>query len=82
MDKLLRYLNALSKADRAAFASACGTTDGYLRKAISKGQRFGSDLCIAIEKNSGSAVTCEDLDPIPDWAFLRATAAQLEPAPS
>lgn len=50
----------------------CGTTIGYLRKGISVGARFGSALCIAIERESGGAVTCEELDPEADWAFLRA----------
>jgi DNA-binding transcriptional regulator YdaS (Cro superfamily) len=73
MDKLLQFLNAESKVERAAFAAACGTSEGYLRKAISTGQRLGADLCIAIERETGGQITCEDLDPKTDWAFLRAT---------
>lgn len=79
MDKLLRYLNALPKSARAPFCASCGTSEGYLRKGISKGQLFSGSLCIAIERETNGEVTCEDLDPNTDWAFLRATTApQLE----
>jgi DNA-binding transcriptional regulator YdaS (Cro superfamily) len=74
MDKLLRFLNARSKDERASFAAACGTSEGYLRKAISRGQRLGGELCIAIERESAGEIACEDIDPKTDWAFLRATA--------
>jgi DNA-binding transcriptional regulator YdaS (Cro superfamily) len=73
MDKLLKYLNRLSKELRPEFASACGTTEGYLRKAISKSQRLGADLCINIERESNGLVLCEDLRPDVDWAYIRST---------
>lgn len=74
MNKLLGYLNGLPKADRQAFAARCDTSEGYLRKAISKGQRLGESLCIAIERESGRAVCCEDIRADVDWAYLRNTA--------
>lgn len=80
MDKLLNYLNGLPKEERALFVDACGTSEGYLRKAISIDQRLGADLCIAIDRESGGAVPCESLRPDVDWAYLRAKA-QLEAAP-
>lgn len=73
MKKLLEYLNSLSKEDRAIFVAACKTSEGYLRKAVSAGQRLGADLCILIERASGSDVVCEDLRDDVDWAFIRAT---------
>ncbi len=73
MEKLLQYLNSLSKESRTAFCGACGTTEGYLRKAVSKSQQLGGDLCILIERESKSAVICEDLRPDADWAFIRST---------
>ena len=75
MDKLRIYLNSLSPEHREAFATACKTTVGYLRKAISVGQQLGEGLCIAIERESGRAITCEDLSPDTDWAYLRGTLA-------
>ncbi|WP_167760118.1 hypothetical protein [Paraburkholderia pallida] len=46
MDKLLAYLNSLSPDAQRDFARRCGTTIGYLRKAISAGQKLGLELCI------------------------------------
>ena len=71
MQKLLIYLNGLKKDDRAAYAAACDTTEGYLRKAISKGQSLGAELCILLERESNRKVSCEDLRPDVDWAYLR-----------
>ena len=74
MDKLLRYLNALAKAERAVFCEACCTSERYLRKAVSAQQRLGSDLCIKIDKASAGEIRCEDLRPDVDWAYLRDSA--------
>lgn len=73
MDKLLTYLNSLPKAERQGFVTRCITSEGYLRKAISKGQRLGESLCINLDRESGGAVRCEDLRPDVDWAYLRAS---------
>lgn len=71
MEKLLAYLNSLSKDDQSRFAARVGTTVGYLRKAVSAKQQLGGTLCIDIERESNGAVRCEDLRPDGDWAFLR-----------
>lgn len=71
MEKLLAYLNALSKADRQRFASNCGTTEGYLRKAASIRQTISADLCIKLAKACEGAFTCDDLRPDVDWQFVR-----------
>lgn len=82
MDKLLKYLNSLPKDDRARFVLACGTSEAYLRKAVSAKQRFGTVLCIALERESKGAITCEELIPDADWAFIRASdAREIEPHP-
>jgi DNA-binding transcriptional regulator YdaS (Cro superfamily) len=73
MENLLTYLNGLPKDMRAQFVTACGTSEGYLRKAISIDQRLGADLCIAIDRESGGAVPCETLRPDVDFAYLRAS---------
>jgi DNA-binding transcriptional regulator YdaS (Cro superfamily) len=73
MKKFLSYLNELSAADRAAFAGRCGTSFDYLRQ-IGYGNRLCREaLAINIERESGRAVTCEELRPDVDWAFIRAT---------
>lgn len=84
METLRIFLNGLSKDRRATFVNACGTSEGYLRKAISVGQQLGADLCIAIERESSGAVPCESLRPDVDWAYLRSSVrppASEEPAP-
>lgn len=72
MDKLLAYLNSLTKAERLDLVARCETSEGYLRKAISKGQRLGESLCINLDRETGSSIRCEDLRPDVDWAYLRA----------
>ena len=74
MKKLLDYLNGLQKRERIAFAKACGTSEGYLRKAISIGQKLSSDLCIKLERESERLISCEDLRPDVDWPYLRSTS--------
>ncbi|WP_176314824.1 transcriptional regulator [Burkholderia vietnamiensis] len=66
MDKLIAYLNSLSKPARQNFAEACGTTEGYMRKARSAKQKFDAKLCVLIEQNSDLHVTRRDLRD--DWA--------------
>lgn len=71
MHILIDYINALPVAARDGFAARCGTTIGYLRKAVSVGQRIKAETCINIERESGGAVACEDLRPDVDWATVR-----------
>lgn len=76
MHPLLEFLNALPAPERDSFASRCGTSVGYLRKAISAGQALGESLCINIERESQGLVSCEQLRPTGvDWAYLRGTSA-------
>lgn len=82
MDKLLAFLNGLDKAERTKFCVACGTTERYLRKAISAKQPLGAQLCINIDRESKGAVLCEHLRPDVDWAHLRGTSkTELESRP-
>lgn len=74
MKTLSAHLAGLAPAERDAFAHACGTSLGYLRKALSTHQRLGESLCINIERESHGRVPCEDLRPDVDWAYLRGTA--------
>ena len=59
------YLNGLSRSAQKDFALRCGSTLGYLRKAISVGQTLRAPLCVAIERESGHAVTRPELRE--DW---------------
>lgn len=78
METLRLYINQLAPDDQRDFATRCGTSVGYLRKAISTGQRFDGALVVNIQRESGGTVRCEDLRPDIDWAYLRSTDA---PAP-
>lgn len=69
--QLLTYLKTLDAKQRERFALDCGTTIGYLRKAVSKGQDIGDRICVNIEKYSVGAVRCEDIRPDVDWSYLR-----------
>ena len=71
MQKLLDYLNGLAPAERDAFVVRCETTQGYLRKAISVGQKIGAEICIRIERESGGVVQCEHIRPDVDWWVIR-----------
>lgn len=76
MDTLREYLRGLSPVEQAAFASRCGTSIGYLRKALSVGQSVGESLAINMERESRGAIRCEDIRPDVDWAYLRSTGAK------
>jgi DNA-binding transcriptional regulator YdaS (Cro superfamily) len=80
MEALRTYINDLPVPEQALFAVRCGTTIGYLRKALSVGARIGESICINIERESLGAVRCEDLRPDVDWAFLRGTDCQTKEA--
>lgn len=79
MKDLIDFLNELPPSDREAFAIRCGTTERYMRKAASVGQRLRESVCINVERESGGRVRCEALRPDVDWAYLRATNC---PAPT
>lgn len=61
--ELRAYLNLLPSDRQIVFAERIGTSLGYLRKAISIGQGFGADLALAIERETGGAVTVAELRP-------------------
>ena len=75
MKKLRVCLNSMTPAKQEEFARRCGTSIGYLRKAISVGAQFDVQLCINIEVESGGVVRCEDLRPDVTWATLRSSTA-------
>lgn len=70
------YLKAMPASERASFATRCGTTIGYLNKALSIGQKLGESLCINIERESNGVILCESLRDDVDWAYLRRTCKE------
>ncbi|ALX77773.1 helix-turn-helix domain-containing protein [Cronobacter malonaticus] len=69
MEELRKYLNSLSLDEQRKFAADCGTTIGYMRKALSRNHDLGAALCVLIEKASNGAVTRKDLHPS-DWVSI------------
>lgn len=63
MECLRTYLANLKPDEQADYARRAGTTIGYLRKALSKGQRFDGALARLLDEQSGGAVPREDLRP-------------------
>jgi DNA-binding transcriptional regulator YdaS (Cro superfamily) len=73
---LRKYLNSLDLDEQAAYAARCGTTVGYLRKALSTKERIAESTAIALERESGGAVSVESIRPDVDWAYLRGTSGR------
>jgi hypothetical protein len=63
MDTLRAYLSTLTPTDQADFARRAGTSIGYLRKALSKGQRFDGGLVRQLHVHSNGAVSLTELRP-------------------
>ncbi|WP_273081285.1 hypothetical protein [Stenotrophomonas nitritireducens] len=63
MDTLRAYLSTLSTPAQLDYAYRAGTTIGYLRKALSKGQRFDGALARRLDEQSGGAVSRLELRP-------------------
>lgn len=68
MEELRLYLNSFHWKSRE-FATKCGTSIGYLRKALSRNHELGAALCVLIEKFSNGEVTRKDLHPV-DWESI------------
>jgi DNA-binding transcriptional regulator YdaS (Cro superfamily) len=74
MEALRTYLKSLTPAEQSRFAKRCGTSIGYLRKALSREHKLGDSLVIKIERESAGAVPVEKLRPDIDWAYLRGSS--------
>lgn len=71
-EALRSFLGSLPDAEaRKAWAVRCGTTLGYLHKAMSAGEFIRERVVINMERESGGVVRCEPLRPDVDWAVLR-----------
>lgn len=66
MEKLRTFLKPLTQNEQIKFAENCGTSIGYLRKALSTGQSLGTALCVRIESYTHGSVSRKDLRP-DDW---------------
>lgn len=80
MNTLKQFLKQLTPDEQVEFARKCGTSLGYIRKAMSINQRFSAELCIKFEQYSLGDVRCEDLRPDINWAVLRGHCPEQEAA--
>lgn len=65
------YLRDLSVEARADLAKRCGTSPDYLWQIGAGLRKPKAALCIDIERESGGRVSCEELLPEADWAYIR-----------
>ena len=61
METLRAYLGTLTPPEQSSYAARCGTSIGYLRKALSKKQRFDGALVRKLWEESGGVVSREEL---------------------
>lgn len=63
MEELRNYLNSLPVEQQKAYASGCGTSLGYLRKAISINQKIEAGLARRLDEHSGGQVKKQNIRP-------------------
>lgn len=69
LTNLLSYLNSLSRPERAAFCSRSGVSVGQMNNVAYGYRPCAPELAVNIERESGGAVTRQDLRPR-DWARI------------
>ena len=75
---LIDLIRSLEPAQLDALAERSGTSVGNLKQ-IAYGYRLaGPGLAINLDRESGRAVTCEELRPDIDWAYLRNSSTSSE----
>lgn len=77
---LHEFLKPLESDALSAFALACHTTPGQLKQVAYGNRRPSASLAINIERESRGQVTCEQLRPDIDWAYVRGTKQSVEAA--
>lgn len=71
---LHEFIKPLEKAALDALASSCLTSAGQLKQVAYGNRRPSASLAINIERETLGRVTCEEMRPDVDWAYLRNTA--------
>lgn len=75
---LIELIRSLEPTQLEALAERSGTSVGNLKQ-IAYGYRLaGPGLAINLDRESGRAVTCEELRPDVDWAYLRNSSTSSE----
>jgi hypothetical protein len=63
METLRTYLATLTPDDQAAYAKSCGTTIGYLRKALSTKPKLDGALVRKLDEESDGKASRYDIRP-------------------
>lgn len=69
------YIRTLDRDALEGFAKKCQTTVGQLKQVAYGNRRAGAGLAINLDRETGGQVTCEELRPDIDWAYLRQRTA-------
>lgn len=69
------YIKILDKAKLAGLAARCETTAGQLKQIAYGNRRASVPLAVSLERETQGTVTCEQLRPDVDWAYLRGSKA-------
>ena len=65
--KLFDYIQTTTQS---ALAKQVGVSQGMVHQWVTGIRPVSLDKCIAIERATGGAVTCEELRPDFDWSYL------------
>lgn len=74
---LLEFIKPLTREELASFAARCKTSAGQIKQVAYGHRRASAALAIDIDRETGSSVTCEQLRPDIDWAYLRGKQEEL-----
>ena len=69
------YIKVLDKAKLDELAARCSTTAGQLKQIAYGHRRASVVLAVSLERETQGSVTCEQLRPDVDWAYLRGPRA-------
>lgn len=68
---LLEFIRPMSKDELDEFSKRCETTAGQIKQVAYGNRRASAGLSIAIDRETNGAITCDELRPDIDWAYLR-----------
>ncbi|WP_347927043.1 YdaS family helix-turn-helix protein [Pseudomonas helvetica] len=76
--KLIELMRSLDAVLLDALAKRCDTSVGQLKQIAHGFRRANPALAIKLERESERAVTCEEVRPDIDWAYLRNSSVSSE----
>jgi len=77
---LHEYIKGLDKEALEILARRCITSVGQLKQVAYGNRRASAALAVALERETGGKVTCEQLRSDIDWAYIRRTGSNKQAA--